>query len=98
MMRAKRVDANQPSVVAELRSMGCFVEPRLSQVGAGCPDLLVGYRGRWLVVELKDPEKVPSAQKQTDDERRWEERLDGRADYVVATSSEEIFQAITEME
>ena len=93
-MRAKRVDGNQAAVVAELRALGCFVEPRLSQVGSGCPDLLVGYRGRWLVVELKDPEKPPSGQKLTEDERRWQDRLDGRAPYVVATTTEEIFEAL----
>jgi hypothetical protein len=38
-LRAK-VDANQKSIVAALRKVGCLVAS-LAQVGAGIPDLLV---------------------------------------------------------
>jgi hypothetical protein len=37
----KRVDQNQSEIVAALRRVGCSVQI-LSDVGHGCPDLLVG--------------------------------------------------------
>jgi hypothetical protein len=50
-----RVDANQAAIVAALRGAGAVVEI------IGQPlDLLVGYDGRWVVVEVKDGTKRPS--------------------------------------
>jgi hypothetical protein len=46
---AAKVDANQAAVVAALRKIGASVQP-LHGVGAGVPDLLVGFQGRnWLI-------------------------------------------------
>lgn len=59
---AARVDANQKDVVAALRRIGATVEP-LHRVGGGCPDLLVGFRGRNLLIEVKDGNKPPSERK-----------------------------------
>lgn len=52
-MRAKQVDANQAAVVAALRAAGATVQ-HLHEVGQGCPDLLVGFRGRNYLVEIKN--------------------------------------------
>jgi hypothetical protein len=52
MRRAARVDANHAAIVAALRRLGCSVLD-LSRVGDGCPDLLVGFRGRNYLMELK---------------------------------------------
>lgn len=49
---ASRVDGNQAEIVATLRGMGCTVQ-HLHEVGAGCPDLLVGCRGVNLLFEIK---------------------------------------------
>jgi hypothetical protein len=46
----------------------------LAAVGCGCPDLLVGYRGKWWLAEVKDGEKPPSARELTDAEKRWQRR------------------------
>ena len=70
MRRAARVDANQAAIVAVLRKLGAFVQP-LHTVGGGCPDLLVGYRQRWLVLEVKDGRQPPSKRVLTKDEREW---------------------------
>lgn len=59
--RAARTDANQSLIVSGLRSGGAFVVV-LSAVGRGVPDLLVGFRGRWILLELKDGAKSPSRQ------------------------------------
>ena len=53
MRRAAKVDANQAEIVAGLRAIGATVQP-LHMVGAGCPDLLVGWRGKNYLLEVKD--------------------------------------------
>lgn len=56
MRRAAHIDANQPEIVEALRKLGATVTS-LAGVGKGCPDLLVGYRGLTLLVEVKDRRK-----------------------------------------
>ena len=63
-MRAARTDANHSDVVAALRSIGASVSDT-SRAGNGFPDLVVGYRGRNWLIEVKDGEKPPSARKLT---------------------------------
>lgn len=52
LRRNPRRDENEPLLVEYLRKAGCVVQ-RLS--GPDIPDLLVGYRGRWLLLEVKMP-------------------------------------------
>lgn len=49
---ARRTDSNQPEIVAALRDVGATVQD-LHEVGKGCPDILVGYRGVNYVMEIK---------------------------------------------
>lgn len=51
-MRAARTDANQPEIVQALRKCGAAVTP-LHRVGDGVADLLVSFRGQWLLMEVK---------------------------------------------
>lgn len=69
-MRAKRVDDNQKQIVRQLRQLGISVQ-HLHTIGQGCPDLLLGYRNRNFLVELKDAKKALSAKKLTDDEETF---------------------------
>lgn len=78
MRRAARVDGNQGTLVAGLRKVGATVTC-LHGVGRGVPDLLVGWRGRNYLFELKDPAQVPSARKLTDDEATWHSAWKGQA-------------------
>ena len=48
----KKVDNNQLDIVKAFRSMGATVL-NLSAVGKGCPDLLIGYKGISVLVEVK---------------------------------------------
>ena len=48
----KRVDANQAEIVADLRKVGATVQ-HLHEVGDGCPDILVGFRGVNYLIEIK---------------------------------------------
>lgn len=51
---AKRVDANQKSIVAALRKAGATVT-HLHTVHKGCPDLLVGHKNKTYLMEVKVP-------------------------------------------
>lgn len=48
-----RSDANQKDIDAALRGVGASVVP-LGDVGRGCPDRLVGYRGETYLIETKN--------------------------------------------
>jgi hypothetical protein len=74
---ASRVDANQSAIVKALRDMGATVQP-LHSVGNGCPDLLVGWKSKNLLVEVKDGAKPPSAQKLTPDQVKWHSEWRGQ--------------------
>lgn len=68
-MRAARVDANQKEIVQALRDAGAYV--RIVTQGDGLPDLLVGYRGHTVLMEIKDGAKPPSAQVLTVNEQKF---------------------------
>jgi len=87
-MRAARVDANQAEIVDALRKVGCTVQP-LHAVGQGVPDLLVGYRGNNVLIEVKDGSKPPSARKLTPDQVKWHGDWRGHV-AVVSTVAEAI--------
>jgi len=84
-----RVDANQPAIVAALRDIGATVQ-HLHMVGDGCPDILVGYKGRTYVMEIKATPKS----RLTDDERAWHE--DWRGTVFVVTSPEQAVEIVTD--
>lgn len=56
-MRAARADDNQKDIVAALRDAGASVQP-LHAVGRGVPDLLVGFRGVNVLMEVKTESKA----------------------------------------
>lgn len=70
MKYARKIDANQPAIVAALRKAGCTVE-HLHAVGRGCPDLLCAVNDEVFLIEVKDGAKPPSAQKLTADQIIW---------------------------
>ena len=81
-MRAAKIDANQEAVVTALRAAGATVQS-LANVGKGVPDLLVGYKGQTLLMEVKDGFKAPSARLLTEDQLRWHGSWKGGALAVV---------------
>ena len=70
MRRRARTDSNHAEIVEALRRAGCTVQS-LAAIGDGTPDLLVGYGGRNLLVEVKDGAKSPSRRRLTPDESTW---------------------------
>lgn len=91
MRRAAKVDANQSEIIAALRRIGATVQP-LHAVGAGCPDLLVGWRGMTSLLEIKDGSKPPSARKLTPDQVKWHAEWQGHV--AVVESVKEAIEAI----
>ena len=90
-MRAARIDANQPAIVAALRKAGCTVQ-HLHSVGKGCPDLLVGRAGVNYLLECKDGAKTPSEQRLTPDQVEWHGCWLGQV--VVVNSVDAALQAL----
>jgi hypothetical protein len=82
MRRAARTDENQEQIVKALRAVGASVQS-LAAVGHGVPDLLVGYQGKNILIEIKDGNKTPSKRKLTDDQVKWHESWNGGAVAVV---------------
>jgi hypothetical protein len=66
MRRAARIDANQEAVVIALRAAGAYVWI------IGLPvDLLVGYKDRTLLMEVKTGPKKPLTALQADFFEKW---------------------------
>jgi hypothetical protein len=74
--RAARTDANHAAIVKALRAVGASVQS-LAGVADGCPDILVGYRGVNLLLELKDSTKPPSGRRLTAEQVKWIEAWRG---------------------
>lgn len=68
--RAAKVDDNHDEIVKVLRQMGASVQS-LAAIGKGCPDLLVGYKGKNILIEIKDGRKPPSQRKLTEQQLDW---------------------------
>lgn len=93
MRYAARIDANQTQIVSALRAAGATVQS-LSAVGQGCPDLLVGYQGKNILMELKDGKKPPSERKLTSDQIVWHSEWKGVV--FLVTSVNEALQLLME--
>lgn len=70
MRRAAKIDANQEQIVSALRAAGASVQS-LATVGNGVPDLLVGIRGKTILMECKDGQQPPSKRRLTEDQIKW---------------------------
>lgn len=70
MRRAANVDRNHAEIVAAFRLFGCSVQS-LAAVGAGVPDLLVGFRGNNLLIEVKNGEQPKNKRKLRPTQVRW---------------------------
>ena len=88
MRHAARIDANQDQIVTALRAMGATV--RIVTQGNGLPDLLVGFRGVTILMEVKDGQKVPSARKLTPAEQKFFEEWRGGIVAIVNSVDEAI--------
>jgi hypothetical protein len=76
-MRAARVDDNHRAVKRALEQIGCSVLD-LAAVGGGAPDLVVGWRGRNFLVEVKDGSKPPSKRRLTPQQQTFHAQWRGQ--------------------
>jgi hypothetical protein len=93
LVKHGRRDANHASIREDLRKVGCRVLD-LGDVGKGCPDLLVGFRGRLVLLEIKDPAKPPSKRALTPDEEAFHTQWRGLPVVVVETIEEAVAAVI----
>ena len=79
----KRVDENQNTIKHTLIALGCSVLD-LSTVGRGCPDLLIGYKGNSVLVEIKSSAKATFTEPQIKFMQEWRGGTVSRIDSVDA--------------
>lgn len=77
MRKRGKVDANQKDIVKVFRRCGASVEI-LSNVGGGCPDIVVGFQGVNVLVEIKDGDKPESARQLTEDQKEFHAKWRGK--------------------
>lgn len=70
MRQKAKVDDNQAEIVKALRDAGASVAVTSAQ-HKGFPDLVVGYKGKTFLLEVKDGAKPPSARRLTADQERF---------------------------
>lgn len=90
-MTRRRTDDNHSSIATLFRQLGCSVADT-SQLGAGFPDLVVGHRGRNLLVEVKDGNKWLSRQKLTAAEAEFHDAWRGQV--CVVTSAADVLRLV----
>lgn len=83
MRRAARRDDNEEEIVKALRKAGAHV----AYIDSPC-DLIVGYRGRTVLLEVKDGNKPPSARKLTDNEQKFHDTWTGGPLFIVTCVNE----------
>jgi hypothetical protein len=86
-----RVDVNQPRIVRELRQFPGVSVASTAALGKGFPDIVVGYRRRTYLYEIKADAK----KKLTDDEAKFAAAWTGHLKTV--TTTEEILRDIGAM-
>jgi Holliday junction resolvase len=82
-MTYARVDTNHKEIVAALREAGATVVS-LAAMKHGCPDLLVGYAGETLLMEIKRDSKSRFTPDQLEFMAKWKGGAVSRVDSVDA--------------
>ena len=90
--RANRRDANHSKIVKELRQIPGISVADTGDLGNGFPDIVVGYKGKNLMIEIKDGEKPPSGRKLTPDEKEFHDTWRGQV--CIATCTNDVFDLI----
>lgn len=86
--RAAKTDANQSDIIKVFEQLGVSVEDT-SGAHNGFTDIVVGYKGITVLVEIKNSANVPSKRRLTDDQVKVHDRFQG-AITVVETQEQAI--------
>lgn len=89
-----RKDANHIDIVGTFRQCGASVVDT-AQLGGGMSDLVIGYKGTNVLVEVKDGTKPPSARKLTPDEQEFQATWRGM--YVIVESVDDVIKLLKEL-
>ncbi len=84
--RAAKVDKNQPDIVQAFRRLGCSVAIT-SGVHSGFPDLVIGFNGVTVLVEVKDGSLPPSQRKLTPEQVEFHNVFTGAITVVESIES-----------
>jgi hypothetical protein len=87
MRRAARRDDNEQAIIKAMREAGAYVKVINDE---GLFDLLVSYRGKTLLIEVKDGAKPPSARRLTEAEQKFHDEWPGADLYIVNSVEEAI--------
>jgi len=82
-MTYARIDTNHKEIVKALRDAGATVVS-LASMKHGCPDLMVGYAGETLLMEIKKDSKAKFTSDQIDFMGKWKGGAVSRIDSVDA--------------
>lgn len=75
------MDDNQKQIVRFLRDKGVSVAVT-SATGKGFPDIVCGYKGKNILLEIKDGAKPLSAQSLTPEQRIWHHDWKGQVSVI----------------
>jgi hypothetical protein len=85
MRWAARQDRNQDEIVRAFERLGASVQP-IRAIKGGVPDLLVGFRGRNYLVEIK----VPKEGRLSESQKEWREAWRGQMPFIIKTIADVI--------
>ncbi len=88
-----RTDGNHTAVMDALR-VAAMKPVSTAALGKGFPDIVVGFRGLNVALEVKDGDKPPSARALSADEREWHDTWPGQV--AIVTTPEEAVLAVVE--
>lgn len=91
MRKYGRQDTNHKDIGAAFERLGCSVA-NLSSLGKGLPDILVGFGGLSILVEIKDGSKPPSHRKLTKDEETF--RMNWKGGYRLVTCLDDVLETV----
>lgn len=90
---AGRTDANQTEIVTGLRKSNLAISVAItSGLGGGFGDIVVGFRGKNYIIEIKDGSKPPSKRKLTKAEKDFHDGWRGQVD--VAKSLDDVLAIV----
>lgn len=80
MRKFGKIDANQKQIVDQLRQIPGISVKSTSSLGDGFVDLVIGYKARNYLIELKDEDKPESQKRLTDAEQKFHNEWTGQVD------------------
>lgn len=85
--RPAKIDLNQPGIVLVLRQVGASIIDT-SDIGNGFPDLVVGFRGKNYLLEIKNQETHYGRKGLNPNQQEWCDTWHGNAPIVVYTAND----------